>query len=164
MSDKVDPKTTLYPITVLMDELKTDDKKKKIDCIKNLDTVAIALGAERTRNELMPYIMDLMDDDEEVLGTLAEVLNGDFLDHVGGPLFAPNVFKPLERLCEVEEVSVKDKAVKSIKHIFTLINIKEMKHQILQMIGRLMNSETFNSKTAAIQLFPVIYEHMSPSH
>ena len=69
----------------------------------------MALGKERTRNELLPYIMDLMDDDDEVLLILAETLNGSFLDNVGGPLFAPHLFKPLERLCEVEETTVREK-------------------------------------------------------
>jgi len=39
-------------------------------------------------------------------------LNGQFLDHVGGPLFAPHLFKPLERLCEVEESTIRDKVSK----------------------------------------------------
>jgi len=57
----------------------------------------------------LPYIMDLMDDEEEILIVLAQSLNGQFLDHVGGPLFAPHLFKPLERLCEVEESTIRDK-------------------------------------------------------
>ena len=69
----------------------------------------MGLGKERTINELMPYIMDLMDDDEEVLIALAETLDGKFLEYVGGPLFAPHLFKPLEKLCEVEETTVRDK-------------------------------------------------------
>jgi len=32
-SVQVDPKSTLYPITVLIDELKSDDKKKRIAAI-----------------------------------------------------------------------------------------------------------------------------------
>ena len=79
-----------------------------------MNTISIALGKERTRNELLPYIMDLMDDDEEILIVLAEVLDGSFLEHVGGPLFAPHLFKPLEKLCEVEESTVRDK-VSSLK-------------------------------------------------
>ena len=54
-----------------------------------------------------------MDDDEEILIVLAEVLDGSFLEHVGGPLFAPHLFKPLERLCEVEESTVRDKVSRS---------------------------------------------------
>jgi hypothetical protein len=32
------------------------------------------------------------------------------------------------------------------------------------MIERMMNGETYTSKHAAIQLFPVIYPYLSPSH
>ena len=74
-----------------------------------MTTVAIALGKERTRNELLPYILDLMDDDEEILVQLATALDGTFLEYIGGPLFAPHLFKPLERLCEVEETVVRNK-------------------------------------------------------
>ena len=61
----------------------------------------------------MPYILDLMDDDEEVLVELASVLDGTFLEYIGGPLFAPHLFKPLERLCEVEETVVRERVSKS---------------------------------------------------
>ena len=77
--------------------------------MKSLHTIAVALGVERTRNELLPYILDLMDDDEEVLVEMAQTLDGSFLQYVGGPLFAPHLFKPLERLCEVEETAVREK-------------------------------------------------------
>ena len=71
--------------------------------------------------------MDLMDDDEEILIEMAQTLNGSFLEYVGGPLFAPHLFKPLERLCELEETTVRNKAVESIKNIFSLVNIKDLK-------------------------------------
>ena len=76
--------TNLYPIAVMIDELKSSDQKKRINSVKNLSTVAIALGQERTRQELLPYILELMDDDEEVLMALAEILPT-LLDYAGGP-------------------------------------------------------------------------------
>ena len=48
----------------------------RVNSVKNLSTIATALGKERTRNELLPYIMDLMDDDEEILIELSLTLNG----------------------------------------------------------------------------------------
>ena len=81
----------------------------RVNAVQNLHTISIALGKERTRNELLPYIMDLMDDEEEILLVLAEQLNGNFLDYVGGHLYAPHLFKPLERLCEIEETTVREK-------------------------------------------------------
>jgi len=56
-----------------------------------------------------------MDDEEEVLLALAEVL-GSFLDYVGGPAHAVHVLKPLEKLCQVEETTVRDKVLQSFKH------------------------------------------------
>ena len=49
------------------------------------------------------------------------------------------------------------KAVTSIKSIFAQVNVKDLRQQIIQMIERLMNGETYTSKLAAMELFPVIY-------
>lgn len=49
-----------------------------------------------------------MDDEEEVLLALAEVL-GNFLDYVGGPAHGIHIVKILEKLCQVEETTVRDK-------------------------------------------------------
>ena len=84
--------------------------------MKSLHTISVALGVERTRNELLPYILDLMDDDEEILVEMAQTLDGSFLQYVGGPLFAPHLFKPLERLCEVEEPAVREKVSAGIQN------------------------------------------------
>ena len=98
----------LYPIAVMIDELKSADQKKRINSVKNLGTVAIALGQERTRQELLPYILELMDDEEEVLLTLAEILPSQ-LEYAGGPQYAEHVLRPLEKLCASEETTVREK-------------------------------------------------------
>lgn len=49
-----------------------------------------------------------MDDEEEVLLALAESL-GDFLQYIGGPVHTVHLLKPLEKLCSVEENTVRDK-------------------------------------------------------
>ena len=73
-----------------------------------MNTISIALGMERTRNELLPYILDLMDDEEAVLMQLAETLDQSFLEYIGGPLYAPHLLRVLERLCEIEETVVRE--------------------------------------------------------
>ena len=98
----------LYPIAVMIDELKSPDQKKRIGAVKNLNTIAIALGPERTRQELLPYILELMDDDEEVLLVLAETLES-MVEFVGGPMYADEVLRPLEKLCQSEETTVREK-------------------------------------------------------
>lgn len=88
----------LYPIAVMIDELKSPEQKKRITAVKNLNTIAVALGPDRTRQELLPYILELMDDDEEVLLVLAETMET-MIEYVGGPMYADEVMKPLEKLC-----------------------------------------------------------------
>ena len=75
-----------YPIAELIDELKTDDTQKRLNSIRRLNTIAEALGPERTRDELVPFLTESIDDDE-VLLVLAEEL-GKFTPHVGGRQFA----------------------------------------------------------------------------
>ena len=98
----------LYPIAVMIDELKSPEQKKRISAVKNLSTIAVALGQQRTRQELLPYILELMDDEEEVLLALADTLSN-MLDYAGGPMYADDVLKPLEKLCQSEESTVREK-------------------------------------------------------
>ena len=46
----------LYPIAVLIDELKHEDLVLRLNAIKRLSTIALALGADRTRTELIPFL------------------------------------------------------------------------------------------------------------
>lgn len=46
----------LYPIAVLIDELKNDDIALRLNSIRRLSTIALALGEERTRSELIPFL------------------------------------------------------------------------------------------------------------
>ena len=98
----------LYPIAVLIDELKNEEQKKRINAVKNLNTISVALGPERTRTELLPYILELLDDDEEVLLELAESI-GSLLTCCGGPAHAEHLLRVLEKLCGIEESSVREK-------------------------------------------------------
>lgn len=46
----------LYPIAVLVDELKNEDVQLRLNAIRNLSTIAMALGPQRTRDELIPFL------------------------------------------------------------------------------------------------------------
>jgi serine/threonine-protein phosphatase 2A regulatory subunit A len=46
----------LYPIAVLIDELKHDEVAYRLNAIRRLSTIALALGADRAREELIPFL------------------------------------------------------------------------------------------------------------
>lgn len=46
----------------------------RLNSIKKLSTIALALGEERTRTELIPFLTETIYDEDEVLLALAEQL------------------------------------------------------------------------------------------
>ncbi len=64
-----------------------------------------------------------MDDEEEVLLALAEVLGPQFLDYVGGPAHALHIIKILEKLCQLDESTVRDKVALFFKNCCRLVKV-----------------------------------------
>ena len=50
---------SLYPVAILIDELKNDDIQLRLNSIRRISTIAMALGVERTRDELIPFLNGL---------------------------------------------------------------------------------------------------------
>ena len=95
-------------VALLIDNLKSEDPKKRQKSVEDLGIIARALGPERTRNELIPFLTELTDDEEDILITLGQEL-GNLIDLVGGPSHALVLLKPLEILACAEEVIIRDK-------------------------------------------------------
>ncbi|VDM29967.1 unnamed protein product [Toxocara canis] len=51
-----DSDENLYPIAVLIDELRNEDVQLRLNSIRKLSTIALALGVERTRGELVQFL------------------------------------------------------------------------------------------------------------
>jgi hypothetical protein len=83
-----------------IDMLRGEDVSARVAAANRLEAVAAALGEERTRDELLPFITDGVDDEDEVLLAIASSL-GKLVDHVGGPLHAHTLLPPLELLLTV---------------------------------------------------------------
>ncbi|KAI8089836.1 armadillo-type protein [Halteromyces radiatus] len=147
----------LYPIAILVEELKNDDVQLRLNAIQNLGTIAMALGPQRTRDELIPFLNDSIDDEDEVLLAVAEEL-ANFYEYVGGPEYAHTLLGPLENLSAVEEVLVREKAVESLCKLVTVFNAHQIEHYFLPLLNRLTNGEWFTSRTSATGLFASVYD------
>jgi len=153
---------SLYPIAVLIDELRNDDVQLRLNSIKKLSTIALALGVERTRSELIPFLTDTIYDEDEVLLALAEQL-GSFTPLVGGPEFVHCLLPPLESLATVEETVVRDKAVESLRNISQQHSPPDLEQYFVPLVKRLASGEWFTSRTSACGLFSVCYARVSPT-
>lgn len=161
VEDDVD--VELYPIAVLLDELKNDDIQLRLNATRRLKTIAAALGPERTRAELLPFLTDTMDDDDEVLLALADEL-GHFVDEIGGPAHASCLMDPLESLSTVEETTVRDKAVQSLRLVSETVLAAAPEeadtlhvHHLFPLVRRLATGDWFTSRISACALFATAY-------
>ncbi|XP_055129038.1 serine/threonine-protein phosphatase 2A 65 kDa regulatory subunit A beta isoform isoform X10 [Symphalangus syndactylus] len=151
---------SLYPIAVLIDELRNEDVQLRLNSIKKLSTIALALGVERTRSELLPFLTDTIYDEDEVLLALAEQL-GNFTGLVGGPDFAHCLLPPLENLATVEETVVRDKAVESLRQISLEHTPVALEAYFVPLVKRLASGDWFTSRTSACGLLSVCYPRAS---
>lgn len=98
----------LYIEKTPLTSIRSDDVTLRLNAIHRISTIALALGPERTRDELVPFLQDSLDDEDEVLLALAEEL-GSFTEYVGGQEYAHVTLSPLESLAGMEETLVRDK-------------------------------------------------------
>ncbi|CAN7050108.1 unnamed protein product [Brassica rapa subsp. trilocularis] len=147
----------LYPIAVLIDELKNDDIQLRLNSIRRLSTIARALGEERTRKELIPFLSENSDDDDEVLLAMAGEL-GVFIPFVGGVEHAHVLLPPLESLCTVEETCVREKAVDSLCKIGSEMRESDLVDSFVPLVKRLAAGEWFAARVSACGLFHVAYQ------
>ncbi|ETI43715.1 hypothetical protein F441_11339 [Phytophthora nicotianae CJ01A1] len=151
---------SLYPIAILVDELKHEDVQLRLNSIRQIRIIAEALGPERTQNELLPFMNDSLDDEDEVLLVMAEEL-GDFVDVVGGPAHAYLLLKPLESLATVDEASVRDMAVRSICKVVEAMEPDHVSEHFVPVLRRLVTRDWFTSRIASCNLFQVGYTHLA---
>lgn len=97
------------PLQLLVDELKSDDVQLRLNAIHRVSTIALALGQQRAREELIPFLSESVDDEDEVLLALSEELGRGFEEYIGGKEYAHLLLRPLETLSTVEETLVREK-------------------------------------------------------
>ncbi|EON98039.1 putative protein phosphatase pp2a regulatory subunit a protein [Phaeoacremonium minimum UCRPA7] len=161
MADATNANDELYPIAVLIDELKHDDVLLRLNAIHRLSTIALALGAERTREELIPFLDESVEDEDEVLVALSEEL-GSFIDYVGGPQWGHVLLSPLENLAAIEEPVVRDKAVESLNKICNELSPQQVEEYFIPLTIRLSKADWFTSKVSGCGLYTAPYKKVSP--
>ncbi|CAG9771184.1 unnamed protein product [Ceutorhynchus assimilis] len=151
---------SLYPIAALIEELKNEDVQLRLNSIKKLSTIAAAVGVDKTRTVLIPFLTETIYDEDEVLLALAEQL-GQFTSLVGGPDYVSCLLPPLESLATMEETVVRDKAVESLRIVASQHNIADLEKHFFPLVQRLSTGDWFTSRTSGCGLVWVAYQRAS---
>jgi serine/threonine-protein phosphatase 2A regulatory subunit A len=148
-------------ILCLIDELKSEDHATRIHAINSLETIAQAIGDERTREELIPYTSELLDNDnEEVLSSIAVKL-GDLSKYVGDSAHMVCLLPSLTILAANEENSVREKAVTSLNIIAESLPAAIIEQHYLPMLNSLATNDWYSARIASCSLFSTIFLKMN---
>ncbi|GAA5865455.1 hypothetical protein JCM8547_001249 [Rhodosporidiobolus lusitaniae] len=147
----------LHPIAVLVDELRAEDVTLRLNALHRISTICLALGPERTRTELIAFLQESLDDDDEILLALAEELGGSFVEYLGGPEYGHLVLPILEHLAGVEETLVRDKAAVSANQVCELLSQEQVDEYYVPLLRRLSTGEWFTSRTSATAMYASAY-------
>ena len=147
-------------IAIMIDELMKDDPAVRIKAIRSLPIISKALGEQRTRNELIPYITQMIDDDDEVLLVLMEEIYRLLtLRLIGGTSPKNNehsfcLIQPFERLCCVEEKVIRDEAVAKFVQILHDMPYDAAPHYfdsyVLPLLKRLCGGDWHTARISGI--------------
>lgn len=132
-----------------------------MNSVKRLSTIALALGEERTRQELIPFLQDNHDDEDEILLVVAEEL-GNFVPLVGGQPYAHCLLPPLEALASVDETVVRDRAAESLRAVGSALSDIAIAEHFIPLVDRLIKKE-WTSRVSATQLFATAYPRAPPA-
>lgn len=145
------------PLKLLQEDLKDDDHEAAIFSIKRLSTIALALGPERTRSDLIPFLMEYSEqDNDEALTAIGHQL-GSFAEVIGGSTHVPTLLPLLEKLAGEEECVVRDAAVKALAKLTTSFQKADLSTKFVPLIRRLANGDWFTTRVSACGLFTACY-------
>mmetsp|Transcript_11423 Transcript_11423/g.12707 ORF Transcript_11423/g.12707 Transcript_11423/m.12707 type:complete len:607 (-) Transcript_11423:318-2138(-) len=145
-----------------IDKLRGEDLSARIEAAHQLESVARTLGEERTREELLPFLTDGVDDEEDVLAAIAMSL-GKLIPYVGGSQYIHTLLPPLELLLAVEENYVRENAQKSAEQIANALPGENFHKEYAAMVTRLATKEWFTARVSACALISIPFNRFIPS-
>ena len=161
-SDKLDQITSIS----LLEDLQSQETKIKINAIHNLRGISLALGCEATKKELLPYLKNCVNNEEEdeVLIELAKVLSN-FLDCIGGKENIKDLLGLFEVILTIDEPTIRKEAINSLKETIQQIgNIKYIEKDIMDIINKFYIVDDVNQKLSALNLIIVVYKDLNENN
>ena len=161
LSGKLDQTTA----TTLLEDLQNPDIKIKKNAFQNLRGISLALGRERTRKELLPYLKSCIDEEEdEIIIELAKVLSN-FIDCIGGKQYIKELLNLLEIILTIDDHFVRLEILNTIKSVVKQIGkVSEIESDLINIINNLYNSEDINQKKSAMNLLIFLYKDLNSNN
>ena len=162
LSDRLDQITSIS----LLEDLQSQETKIKINAIRNLRGISLALGCEGTKKELLPYLKNCVNNEEEdeALIELAKVLSN-FVDCIGGKQYIKDLLDLFEVILSIDEPTIRKEAINSLNETIKQIgNIKDIEKDLMEMINKFYIVDDVNQKLNALYLIVLIYKDLNENN
>lgn len=165
------------PIEVLKEDLLDRDIDVTLEAVRNISTVALAIGPEATRDQLIAvidgvcfsdphegYTLQLKDGNlgilEEVLREIAYMMNSTMIPLLGGEKHILSMLLLLQKLAMSDETVVREASVDSMIDIAAHVDVEYVEQHVLAVIGNLAKTSRWAARTGAAAAAPRLYEYL----
>ena len=143
----------------IISNLQSSESKIKGNSFHFLPNLVESIGQERFRKEMIPYVINCIDEeDDESLIELAKIYNK-LLNCVGGKSYVKDIIPLLEMLLYCDDQSVRIETLKSFQDILNQINFSDIEKEVFEIEQKLANSSDINLKISSMDLISIVYSH-----
>lgn len=155
----------LLPFDFFRQETSNSDVVVRTEAMSKVTLICALMGADKTRLEMIPYLLTRVGDMDQVLLKMAAKV-GNFIPFIGGPEYAHSLVQLVEALCNIEEVTVRTTASSSICKILSQLRPSDSVsvQAFLELFQRLSNEdlgEIFYGRVSACQIIAELYRVVS---
>ncbi len=145
-------------VALLIDDLSNEDPSAKLHSLRRLTDIANLLGPERTTEELIPLLTELIDkidNNSELMLNLAEQM-GRLVDYLVGAQHQESVstlLKPLELILPADDSVVREKAVQAMRQVGKHLSAQAIYQEYMPLVKRLRKGDLFSMRISACFLY-----------
>lgn len=153
------------PFEFFVSEIAHEDIVIRTDAMSQAAVVCAVMGSDRAREDLLPYLLTMKGEPDQVTLALARALEY-FLPYIGGADYAHALIPLFEMLCSAEETVVRAAAAKSCSTVITSLGkdhtkVRDYVELHSKLSGDEESTEEFYSRIAASYMMPALYSVIS---
>lgn len=162
MEDNIKNLDAISMTSLLIEELKNENHNVRLFCVKKATVVAEILGGNRTEEELIPYLIELIINFEENEEVLLELSN-EFLklvNYLSSINNISSILRGLELLAGNDDENVRQNATDNLCKLIITLDETIITNEVFPLMQRMIQND-MKSKVSCCYLFPVVYPKLT---
>lgn len=137
-------------IVEFLEDLKSEDVRKRVTSVKHLNVISDALGVEKCKTMLLPFLKEFEDDEEEVMVELAKQLLplGKYINEGGAGVL--ELIPYFYIILGYEDASVVNEGFKSLEGLLKAFNVSS--DAVLNLAKKLQAVQMARSQASASRI------------